>query len=144
MIKEATGKYAIEAKKFHDGAERAERISVPHTHAWNAILKWAAQQKALLIAEGENHQARRRGKNAEQGAGGLRTARQGRPHRECSRENEIQDHVRHVGCHSKEPGRGDSREVCGAEGQAAAGSSSTEDALKQWLEEVKEETGVEV
>ncbi len=53
LMKEATGKYAIESKKIRDATERIGRISAPHTQTWNAILKWALQQNGLLPAEEE-------------------------------------------------------------------------------------------
>jgi hypothetical protein len=53
LITEATTKYSVEAKKFRDPAGRIAKISVPHIHAWNAIVKWALAKKNLMPTEKE-------------------------------------------------------------------------------------------
>ncbi len=54
IIKEATTKYSIEAKKFRDPEKRLAKISVPHIHVWNALIRWALQNKNLQPADKEH------------------------------------------------------------------------------------------
>jgi hypothetical protein len=50
-IKAATLAYTEKAKTIRDPIKRVDSLSVPHTHSWNAMLKWLLAHTALTSSQ---------------------------------------------------------------------------------------------